>query len=310
MLSVIIPTKNHCGYLEHLISNVLFAAGSPVTELLICNDGSTDETAAILAKYAGDDRIRVFHNPQSIGATASVLMMYTHVRTPYVMFMASDDYFYPEKLAKLFDGMLSQDAFVGFGKYVIEDGSQIVELQHPGWKARGQNGGDEFCSILGFDHYTSFIVTIFKCDRLPRYGRQNAPWDVSLDHTVESDGLGDFRAHDWNLALDMAREYPDRFYFLDEYCGAFRKVGSQLSSDEKYLHTGRAAYEMAVLILKFLQNYEVRKRIKGSEFARNAVKSLFYLKVGQATAEGMQSRNFVEIYKPVLLAADTLLSNM
>jgi glycosyltransferase involved in cell wall biosynthesis len=310
MLTVVIPTKNHGSYLEHLIANVIFSEKSPVTNLLICNDGSTDDTAAILQKFSGDTRIRVFHNEKSIGAIGSVVMMYAHVETPYMMFLASDDFFFPEMIAKLLDETIKNDAYVGFGKYVIEDGPQTIQLNHPGWQARLQPGADEFCSILGFDHYTSFIVSIVKCAALPKYGANNSPWDLSLDQLVKADGLGEFRAQDWALALDIAKDFPNRFYFMDEYCGCFRKVASQLSSDETYVHTGRAAYEMATLILKHLQDYKLRKRIKDSEFFRTAIRNLFYAKAGQITEAAKQGHNFTEIYKPILLAADSLLINM
>ncbi|MFL9880077.1 glycosyltransferase family 2 protein [Herbaspirillum rhizosphaerae] len=310
MLTVIIPTKNHGSYLEHLITNVIFADNSPVTNLLICNDGSTDDTASILEKFSGDKRIRIFHNEKSKGAIGSVVMMYTHVETPYVMFLASDDYFFPDKIARLFDEMIKNDAYVGFGKYVIEDGGQIIELNHPGWQARRQADADEFCSILGFDHYTSFIVAIVKCETLPKYGPDNSPWDLSLDRMAGADGMGEFRAQDWTLALDMAKTHPDRFYFLDEYCGCFRKVASQLSSDDTYVHTGRAAYEMAMLILRYLQDYELRKRVKKSDYFKTAIRNLLYAKAGQISDTAKQSHNFVEIYKPILLAADALLINM
>jgi len=310
MLTAIIPTKNHGGYLNHLISNVIFAEQSPVTNLLICNDGSTDDTAAILEKFSGDKRIRVFQNEKSMGAAASAMMLYGHLETPYLMFLASDDYFFPGQIAKLFDGMIKNDAYIGFGKYVIEDAGKMIELKHPGWQARCQPGTDEFCSILGYDHYTSFIVAIINRECLPKYGANNSPWDFTLDRMARVDGLGEFRAHDWSLALDIARNYPDRFYFLDEYCGCFRKVASQLSSDERYAHTGRAAYEMALLILKHLQDYEIRKRVKNSGPFRNAIDSLLYTKFQQMTDAAKQSSNFSDIYKPVLLAADTLLSNM
>lgn len=310
MLTVIIPTKNHGHYLDHLISNVIFGKDSPVTNLLICNDGSTDDTASILAKYAGDSRIRIFHNEHSIGAAASAVMLYGKLETPYVMFVASDDYFFPEKLARLFEGMIRSDAYIGFGKYLIDEGGRLTELQHPGWQARRQFGSDEFCSLLSFDHYTAFAVTIIKRDGLPNYGREDSPWDFTLDRISGADGLGEFRAHDWSLALDVARYHPDRFYFLDEYCGSFRKVASQLSSDEKYTQTGRAAFEMALLILKYLQDSEVRMRIKRAGTARDAIRKLFYAKAGQANEAARQTQNFNEIYKPVLMAADALLNNM
>lgn len=310
MLTALIPTKNHAKHLDELITQVIFAGKSPVTRLLICNDASTDETAVILAKYAGDERIQVFHNEVSMGGVAACMSMYPHIDTPYVMFMSSDDYFYPEKIASLFDGVVKNDAYVGFGKYVILDGEQTIELQHPGWQARSLPGADEFGALLGFDHYAFLCTSIFKKEFLPQYGRDGIPFDLALNALVAVDGLGEFRGMDWNLLLEMAANFPERFYFLDEYCGFFRKVESQLSSDELYVHTGRSAFEMAILILRHLEKYALRKRIKNSSVSKNAIKQLFYAKAGQITDTAKTTHNFVEIYKPLLLTADALLNNM
>ncbi|MFL9925206.1 glycosyltransferase [Herbaspirillum lusitanum] len=310
MLTALIPTKNHGIYLENLISNVLFAEGSPVWQLLICNDASTDDTAAILARHAGNPRIRVFENKASIGAIASSMTMYPYVETPYVMFMSSDDFFYPEQMGRLFGEMLERDSYVGFGKYTIQDGEQITELQHPGWRARFAEGADDFRALLGFDHYAFLCTTIFRKEFLPKHGVNAIPYDLSLNKKVSVDGLGEFRGHDWNVLIEMAAMHPEKFHFLDEYCGCFRKVASQLSSDEIYVHTGRATFEMALLLLRHLSDYTLRKRIKDSDTFRNAVKNLFYAKFSGVTEQAKQSDNFQQIYKPVILAADTLMNNM
>lgn len=309
MLTVLIPTKNHGSYLDELISNVIFADKSPVSRLLICNDAATDDTAAILEKYAGDERIRVFTNSVSIGAMASSMLMYQHVETPFVMFMSSDDFFFPEKMADLLREVIKTDACVGFGKYVILENGQTTQLQHPGWQARCLPGADEFCALLGFDHYAFLCTTIFRKEFLPRHGGESLPYDLSLNAQVSVDGLGEFRGQDWNVLLEMARDYPQKIYFLNEYCGCFRKVVSQLSSDEIYVYTGRAAFEMAVLLLRYLTDYVVRKRIKQAG-AQHAIKNLFYAKAGLITEASKQTENFIEIYKPVLLAADALLCNI
>ena len=310
MLTALIPTKNHGIYLENLISNVLFANGSPVSQLFICNDASNDDTAAILAKYAADTRIRVFENQTSIGAMASLMTMYRHVNTQYVMFMASDDFFYPEQMGRLFAETVKCGAYVGFGKYTILDGDQVTELHHPGWQARYFDGGDDFCALLGFDHYAFLCTTIFRKEFLPKHGPDSIPYDLSLNKQVSVDGLGEFRGQDWNLAIEMAAMHPEKFYFQDEYCGCFRKVASQLSSDDVYVHTGRACFEMAILVLRHLSNYDLRKRIKNVEVFKNATKNLLYAKFGGITEAAKQTDKFNDIYKPLILAADTLLTNM
>ncbi|MDB5989678.1 MAG: hypothetical protein JWQ10_1081 [Herbaspirillum sp.] len=310
MITVLIPTKNHGHYLEELITNVIFAEKSPVSKLMICNDASTDDTADILKKFAGNKNIRVFENPVSIGAVAAQNLMFPHIETPYTLCIASDDYFFPEQISKLFDGMLKRDAYIGFGKYLLLEGERTTELNHPGWQARNVAGADEFCTLLSHDHYIFSGTTIFKTEFLPKQGLERAPYDLSLNKLASADGLGEFRGLDWDIALKMATDHPDRFYFLDEYCGCFRKVAAQLSSSEIYNDTGRGAFEMALLILKYLSNYPLRKRVKDSAAYRAGIQNLFYAKCGQITESAKQSQNFQEIYKPVLLTAETLLNNM
>jgi len=308
MLTLIIPTKNHGIYLENLLENVVFSGSSPVTQLFICNDASTDNTAEILAKYSGDKRIRLFENATSIGAMRTCEMMFSLVETPYVMMLASDDLFFPEQLAKVFEETVRRDAYMGYGKYMILEGEQLTELNHPGWQARRFKPGCDFEALMGFDQYTFLIV--MRKEFLPKHGSGEFLYDLSLDKLVEADGLGMLRAHDWNFALEMAIAHPDRIYFLDEYCGCFRKVANQLSTDSIYVHTGRAVFEMGLLILKYLADYELRQRIKNEPYFHTATKNLFYAKFAGVTEAEKQSRNFQEIYKPIILAADALLNNM
>lgn len=308
MLTLLIPTRNHGIYLDNLISNVVFAPGSPVTQLFICNDGSTDDTAEILAKYAGDKRIRLFENSPNIGVMATFQVMYPHVKTPYMMLLASDDLFFPEQMAKVFEETVRRDAYMSFGKYMILEGDQQTELHHPGWQGRRFKEGADFEALIGFDHYAFLII--FRKEFMPKHGPDGFFFDLSLNKLAAADGLGEFRAQDWNLALEMSIAYPDRIFFLDEYCGCFRKVANQLSSEEIYVHTGRATYEMAVLILKHFSTYELRQRVKNEPYFHTAVKNLFYAKFAGITETAKQSRNFQEIYKPIILAADTILNNM
>lgn len=308
MLTLLIPTKNHGVYLDNLLSNVVFAPQSPVTQLFICNDGSTDDTAAILSKYSGDSRIRVFENPSSIGVMRAYKVMYPLIETPYMMMLASDDLFFPDQLAKVFEETVRRDAYMGFGKYMILEGEQLTDLHHPGWQARNFKENCDFEALMGFDHYAFLII--LKKEFLPRHGPNSFLFDLSLNRLAAADGLGEFRAQDWNLALEMAIAHPDKVYFLDEYCGCFRKVANQLSSDAVYVHTGRSVYEMAMLILKHFSDYKLRQQIKNEPYFHTAVKNLFYAKFAGITESEKQSRNFQEIYKPIILAADTILNNM
>ena len=58
-VTVITPTYNRASYLEETIESVL-SQGYPALDYIVIDDGSTDDTQALLSKYAG--RIRSFHH--------------------------------------------------------------------------------------------------------------------------------------------------------------------------------------------------------------------------------------------------------
>lgn len=51
-VSIVIPAYNHAGFLAPAIDSVL-AQDYPATELIVINDGSTDSTSEVLARYGG-----------------------------------------------------------------------------------------------------------------------------------------------------------------------------------------------------------------------------------------------------------------
>ena len=50
MISIIIPTFNEAGQIEQTITKTLLAKGAHETEIIVCDSGSTDETAVIAAR--------------------------------------------------------------------------------------------------------------------------------------------------------------------------------------------------------------------------------------------------------------------
>lgn len=57
-ISVLINTRNHGSYLRECLESV-FAQTRPADEVIVCDDGSTDGTASLLAEYAG--RVEVIY---------------------------------------------------------------------------------------------------------------------------------------------------------------------------------------------------------------------------------------------------------
>ena len=95
MVSVVIPTFNRAHYLRQSIDSVLAQEG-PSFELIVVDDGSTDETAALLAEYG--ERLRMLRQPNS-GIAAARNAGVAAARGRFIAFHDSDDVALPGRLA-------------------------------------------------------------------------------------------------------------------------------------------------------------------------------------------------------------------
>lgn len=95
-VSVIIPTYNRAGFIHKAVDSVL-AQTYHNFELIVVDDGSTDETAAIIARYR--DKRLVYLSQENLGASAARNTGIRAARYDLFVFLDSDDWFHPEKLA-------------------------------------------------------------------------------------------------------------------------------------------------------------------------------------------------------------------
>ena len=103
-ISIIIPVYNTAQYLAECLDSVL-AQGFKDIEIICVNDGSTDNSAAILKKYQKKDkRIKVItqKNKGLSGARNAGLKAATG---KWVCFLDSDDILPPDALAVLYGGV-------------------------------------------------------------------------------------------------------------------------------------------------------------------------------------------------------------
>ena len=94
-VSVVITTYNQAGYIEATIASAL-AQTYPAREVIVVDDGSTDDTAARLEHF--QDRI-VYHRRANGGVAASRNSGIDAARGELIAFLDGDDLWAPEKLA-------------------------------------------------------------------------------------------------------------------------------------------------------------------------------------------------------------------
>jgi glycosyltransferase involved in cell wall biosynthesis len=95
--TVIIPTFNRAPLLERAISSVLAQTVAPA-EILVIDDGSTDDTASLCAKYG--ETITYVRQPNG-GVAAARNTGIRRASSPWIAFLDSDDYWTAHHLERI-----------------------------------------------------------------------------------------------------------------------------------------------------------------------------------------------------------------
>jgi glycosyltransferase involved in cell wall biosynthesis len=96
-ISAIIPTYNRAGLVSRAVDSVL-AQTYPAAELLVIDDGSTDETRAVLSEYGSQIRYIFQENAGLAGAVDTGVQ---NASSEWVAFLGSDDVWTPDFLERL-----------------------------------------------------------------------------------------------------------------------------------------------------------------------------------------------------------------
>lgn len=98
-LSVVMPTYNAARHVREAIGSVL-AQDFADFELLLVDDGSTDDTAIVLQEFATDPRVRVLRNERNLGLITTLHRAYGECRASLIARMDADDICEPSRFRK------------------------------------------------------------------------------------------------------------------------------------------------------------------------------------------------------------------
>ena len=100
-ISAVIPTYNRENTISRAVRSVL-AQERPAREVIVVDDGSTDNTQNIIEPYCG--RIRYVHQ-KNMGVSAARNRGVTEAKYDWVAFLDSDDYWQPHHLKRIADAI-------------------------------------------------------------------------------------------------------------------------------------------------------------------------------------------------------------
>lgn len=103
IISILSPSLNHEKYMKFFIDSVL-AQTNPNWELIIVDDGSTDNNIAEIKKYE-DPRIKLIQQPFNMGLNCALMTAFENSCGKYVAFCATDDALMPNFVQSVTDFM-------------------------------------------------------------------------------------------------------------------------------------------------------------------------------------------------------------
>jgi len=143
-VSVLIPVFNGARFLAECLESVL-AQDFTDMEILVGDDHSTDESCALLEKFAArDPRIRWWRNPRNLGLAANFNCCLRAAQGEYVKFVLQDDVLLGPEAIRLLVAELDAHpavALVASASYLLD--AQSRKTEHRNYFAAGITAGHQ-----------------------------------------------------------------------------------------------------------------------------------------------------------------------
>jgi glycosyltransferase involved in cell wall biosynthesis len=202
-VSVIITCYNHARFLGDAIESAL-AQSYPPAEVVVVDDGSTDDTALVCARYS----VRYVHQ-RNAGLSAARNRGLLHAASDFIVFLDADDVLHPAALQRGLECFAAHpDAGLVFGRYrhVAEDGTEIEPPPPP------VDAPDLYLALLHYNHIGMHGAVMYRRRVFDDIG----VFDTSLN-----------AAEDYDMYLRTARRFPVRRH--DHVVADYRKYGTSMS---------------------------------------------------------------------------------
>jgi dolichol-phosphate hexosyltransferase len=228
-LSIVIPCYNEAGTIAQLVARVRGAA-VPRQEVIVVDDGSTDNTWAILTSLAKrDPRVRPYRQETNQGKGAALRRAVGELRMPFALVQDADLEYDPRDYPSLLGPLEAGRADVVYGVRGFA-GQTAFSF----WFVLG-NKLVTLATNLLFDCYISDMETgykVLRSDLWKRLNLQGTRFDIEPDITARTLRLG-YRIHEVPIHYyARSRDEGKKLTWLDGVRALGALVRARLTSDE------------------------------------------------------------------------------
>jgi glycosyltransferase involved in cell wall biosynthesis len=131
-LSVIMPVFNEQNTLEKVISKVI--EQPMLGQLLIINDGSTDQTSIILDKVKENKFIEIISHKENKGKGAAIISSQPNVTFPFIIIQDADLELNPNEYFKMLHPLIREEADIVYGSRMINSQNEFAKGRYLGNK--------------------------------------------------------------------------------------------------------------------------------------------------------------------------------
>jgi glycosyltransferase involved in cell wall biosynthesis len=216
-LTIVLPTYNGARFLRQQLDSIL-AQSDPDFNLLVIDDGSTDDSVKIIDEYARlDGRISRLPSTGNEGQRRRIGELIDNVSTEYLAFADQDDIWEPDRNAKLLSAI--GDKALAFGR------SRLID-------ADGQPHGMSLLESLGINPFkASPLDSLFRPLVSAHAAIVRTSW---LDRSVLSGALP------FDHALGLAAQLSRGLVYVDDAVVDHRiHGGNQMNSTAANQKSGR-----------------------------------------------------------------------
>lgn len=240
-ISIITANYNYAQYIEEAINSVINQSYQD-WELIIVDDGSSDNSVEIIKSYCTkDSRIKLFQHPdeKNKGLKDSLLLGLSHITGDWVAFIESDDYFHTDNLSKKVEIMKNHpDIKLVFNKVEFikteEKSAKNIKIFE---ETQEKLSKMKFPRNMFFDFYINNMILTFSCVMVKTDILRNADYNTPVDTML-----------DWWLWIHLA--YKNKFYYIDEVLTYWRL------HDESYLLRGKKPITCPVQVQAYFDIYK------------------------------------------------------